>query len=634
MNMLKPFIKWTGGKGRVLSQIIPKFEGLYDDMYVEPFLGGGAVLFRLQPKNAIVADINSNLIITYKMIKNSVDKLIPLLKKWKSEYPEHTEVQKDENGKRLKDKNNKNIHTPREEYFYKKRDRYNEIKFYENNIGNGETSDKNIEIAALFLFLNRTAFNGMYRENQSGNKRGRYNVPIGSYKNPNFVNENLLKIVSKYLNENNIEIYCDSYQNILQRVNKRFEKDKKILIYLDPPYYPADTSKFTTYTANKFAVEEQIELAKLFKQQKFPTFLSNSSCQEIRNLYENYVIHDIQVMRSISAKASSRGTITEVLIKNELINDGETEEEEEKEEIKIENNSTNSNTQNNSMSNKCKSKTKKNKPCTNKGKFDGYCGIHKRKSEKKVDEKVEDNSVKKQEEEQKPVETAEDDKKQMKKIEEYFEKHLDTKLDNIFEESLLQDWISNGSYFTKMIELSRKKQKKESPFANRCKILELKLAGYISGKYLDLEIKTQKQWTTLFGETLVKYCIEIIDSEKACHCKFIDKDKKTLKPDWETSKNIYEVKTRNYYTPGTAGEKILGTPIKYSDAKEITGKNVKIVIVAYQEWEAINEFHIFDTKSNNRTSILHFFEERLGITYVKFSNLFKKAAKIKNERIN
>ena len=110
MNMLKPFIKWTGGKGRVLSQIIPKFEGLYDDMYVEPFLGGGAVLFRLQPKNAIVADINSNLIITYKMIKNGVDKLIPLLKKWKSEYPEHTEVQKDENGKRLKDKNNKNIH--------------------------------------------------------------------------------------------------------------------------------------------------------------------------------------------------------------------------------------------------------------------------------------------------------------------------------------------------------------------------------------------------------------------------------------------------------------------------------------------------------------------------------------------
>ena len=414
--MLKPFIKWTGGKGRVLNQIIPKFEGLYDDMYVEPFLGGGAVLFRLQPKNAIVADINSNLIITYKMIKNDIEKLILLLKKWKSEYPEQTEVQKDESGKRLKDKNNKNIHTPREEYFYKKRDRYNKIKFYENDIGNGETSDKNIEIAALFLFLNRTAFNGMYRENQSGDKKGRYNVPIGSYKNPNFVNENLLKIVSKYLNENNIEIYCDSYQNILQRVNNRFtDKTKKVLIYLDPPYYPADTSKFTTYTANKFAVEEQIELAKLFKQQKFPTFLSNSSCQEIRNLYENYVIHDIQVMRSISAKASSRGTITEVLIKNELINDGETEEE-EKEEIKIENNSTNSNTQNNSMSNKCKSKTKKNKPCKNNAKENGYCHQHKNQACKvnikytdddvKEDEPVEQKSVK-----QKPVKTAEDDEK-------------------------------------------------------------------------------------------------------------------------------------------------------------------------------------------------------------------------------
>ena len=115
-----------------------------------------------------------------------------------------------------------------------------------------------------------------------------------------------------------------------------------------------------------------LTLAKLFKQQKFPTFLSNSSCQEIRNLYENYVIHDIQVMRSISAKASSRGTITEVLIKNELINDGETEEEEEKEEIKIENNSTNSNTQNNSMSNKCKSKTKN---------LNGFCHNHQPKKD-------------------------------------------------------------------------------------------------------------------------------------------------------------------------------------------------------------------------------------------------------------
>ena len=88
MNMLKPFIKWTGGKGRVLNQIIPKFEGLYDDMYIEPFLGGGAVFFKLHPKNAIIADINANLIITYKMIQNAVDKLIPLLKKWKNEYPD------------------------------------------------------------------------------------------------------------------------------------------------------------------------------------------------------------------------------------------------------------------------------------------------------------------------------------------------------------------------------------------------------------------------------------------------------------------------------------------------------------------------------------------------------------------
>lgn len=153
---LKPFIKWTGGKTRVLEQIVPYFKD-YDDCYVEPFLGGGSVLFRLQPKNAIVADINSNLIITYKMVKTSVDKVITLLKKYQMEYPEYVERKKTKKGERRK-----NL-TPREVYFYKKRDRYNEIKFYENDIGNAEKSDKNIELASLFLFLNKTAFNGMYR---------------------------------------------------------------------------------------------------------------------------------------------------------------------------------------------------------------------------------------------------------------------------------------------------------------------------------------------------------------------------------------------------------------------------------------------------------------------------------------
>ena len=618
---IKPFIKWTGGKGRVLTQILPKFTNLYNDLYVEPFLGGGAVLFKLQPKNAVVADINANLIITYKIVQNSIDKLIKLLKKWQDEYPAKTPKPKDKNGKRQKDENNKNILTEREKYFYKKRDRYNEIKFYENDIGTGESSDKNIEIAALFIFLNKTAFNGMYRENQGGKKKGRYNVPIGDYKNPSIVNEDLLKNVSKYLNENNIEILCNTYQNILEDVNNRFtDKSKKVLIYLDPPYYPTDTSKFTTYTSNKFAVEEQNELSEIFKKQKYTTFLSNSDCTEIRELYGDYIIFDISVMRSISAKASSRGTINEVLIKNELINDEETEEE-EKEEIKIENNESDQNTKITDMR-KCKGKYKSNgKNCKNPAKENGFCGVHKNQAEK------ENESVKTQEETQEETQELSPEEL-MDKIEKYFKEHLDTKLDNIFEEPLLIDWVSNGHYFTKMIELSRKTVKSKNPFASRCKTLELKLASHISAKYLDLEIKTKKQWTTLFGETLVKYCIEIIDEEKAYHCKFIDKDKKTLRPDWETSKNIYEVKTRNYYTPGTAGEKILGVPIKYSDAKEITGKNVKIVIVAYQEWEAINEFHIFKTKSNNRTSILDFYKERLGITYVKFSDLFENAKKL------
>ena len=406
---IKPFIKWTGGKGRVLNQIIPKFKDLYDNLYVEPFLGGGAVLFKLQPKNAVVADINANLIITYKIVQNSVDKLIKLLKKWQDEYPAKTPKPKDKNGKRQKDENNKNILTEREKYFYKKRDRYNEIKFYENNIGSGESSDKNIEIAALFIFLNRTGFNGMYRENQGGKKKGRYNVPIGDYKNPSIVNEDLLKNVSKYLNENNIEILCNTYQNILEDVNNRFtDKSKKVLIYLDPPYYPTDTSKFTTYTANKFAVEEQNELSEIFKKQKYTTFLSNSDCTEIRELYGDYIIFDISVMRSISAKASSRGTINEVLIKNELINDEETEEE-EKEEIKIENNESDQNTKITDMR-KCKGKYKSNgKNCKNPAKENGFCGVHKNQA-RKVNIKYTDDDMKEDE----PVETQEETKKFIK----------------------------------------------------------------------------------------------------------------------------------------------------------------------------------------------------------------------------
>lgn len=267
------------------------------------------------------------------MVQTSVDKVITLLKKYQMEYPEYVERKIKKKKKGEKREKRKNL-TPREVYFYAKRDRYNEIKFYENDIGNAEESDKNIELASLFLFLNKTAFNGMYRENQGNNKlkdkskskKGRFNIPWGTYVNPNIVNEKTLRDCSDYLNNNNIEIYCKSYQDILKIVNERFkDKNKKVLIYLDPPYYPSDTSKFTTYTANKFAVKEQIELSELFKQQKFPTFLSNSDCEKLRKLYEGYVIYDISVMRSISAKASSRGTIIEVFIKNELINDEETE---------------------------------------------------------------------------------------------------------------------------------------------------------------------------------------------------------------------------------------------------------------------------------------------------------------------
>jgi len=271
-RLVQPFLKWAGGKRQLISEIekyIPKgFK-----TYYEPFLGGGAVLFHLQPKKAIVNDYNSELINVYNVIKNNIDDLINDLKKHKNE----------------------------EEYYYKVRemDRTGEIE---------QLSD--IEKASRIIFLNKTCYNGLFRVNS----RGEFNTPFGRYKNPNIINEITLRAVSKYLNENDITFLNVDFEEALKGIRK------DSFVYFDPPYYPvSDSSNFTGYTFDGFSEDDQIRLKKVCdkltdKGVKF--LLSNSSAKFITDLYADYKIVRVRASRSINSVADKRGEIDEILVMN------------------------------------------------------------------------------------------------------------------------------------------------------------------------------------------------------------------------------------------------------------------------------------------------------------------------------
>lgn len=272
----KPFVKWVGGKRQLLEQF--KKQKLYPPIgfnsekntYFEPFVGGGAVFFDLLPKNAVLSDMNSELVATYNIIKNNVEDLIKSLKKHKH------------------DKN----------YFLKIR-----AKKIEN------LSD--LEIASRFIFLNRTCFNGMYRVNS----KGEFNVPFGKYTNPLICDETNLRRVSRVLK--NVEIKNQDYKEVLKKARKGD------FVYFDPPYYPiSKTASFTSYTKDSFLEKEQIELRDTFLElHKRGCFvmLSNSDTPFINKIYKGFKgvkINKVSAGRSINSKASGRGKITEVLIIN------------------------------------------------------------------------------------------------------------------------------------------------------------------------------------------------------------------------------------------------------------------------------------------------------------------------------
>ncbi|MCK5697177.1 MAG: DNA adenine methylase [Gammaproteobacteria bacterium] len=271
--LISPFVKWVGGKRQLLTQIMPYIPHEFSKYY-EPFIGGGAVLFHLQPKNAVISDSNKELINLYKVIKNSPEDLIEDLKKHKNE----------------------------EDYFYHIRSLDREKKTYQNLT--------HIQKASRIIFLNKTCFNGLFRVNNSGE----FNSPFGRYKNPNIVNDSLIKSVSHYLSNNNIEIINMDYEKALLNITKNS------FVYFDPPYDPiSNSANFTGYTKNGFNQLEQKRLKTVCdrlnnKGVKF--LLSNSDTKFMTDLYKDYNIHFVQAKRSINSNSEGRGAVSEILVSN------------------------------------------------------------------------------------------------------------------------------------------------------------------------------------------------------------------------------------------------------------------------------------------------------------------------------
>lgn len=267
---VEPFLKWAGGKSQLLEQFKPLFpkEGTYK-RYIEPFTGGGAVFFYLEPKDAIISDLNKDLIEAYKIVKSHPKELIELLKKYEKKHSKQFYLK------------------IREEYNFDKLDKINK--------------------AAHLIYLNKTCFNGLYRVNS----KGEFNVPFGQHKNFS-VNEAGILSANKILKKTKIE-HTD-FTQVLKNAKKGD------FVYFDPPYYPLNAgSNFTTYTKENFLEKEQEKLKETFKKldaRGCILMLSNSDTSYIRKLYKEWNIKKVSAKRFINCMAEKRGDVSEVVVRN------------------------------------------------------------------------------------------------------------------------------------------------------------------------------------------------------------------------------------------------------------------------------------------------------------------------------
>lgn len=290
MKTVKPFIKWAGGKSQLLSEIRTKYPQKIE-RYCEPFVGGGAVLLdvlaNFSPKEVIINDINVSLINTYQQVQTNVEALISQLEEMQAEFwTADTETRKI-------------IYTQNREQF--------------NSLINN--NNNSLDKAALFIFLNKTCFNGLYRVN----RKGQFNVPIGSYKNPPICDAENLRYISDLLQ--NVQIQCGEYNDCAGFI------DSKTFVYIDPPYRPlTETASFTSYNENEFGDKQQIELGHFIDEiteKGAKVVASNSDPKNadendnfFDDLYSKYNIDRVSAKRMINSKANGRGNINELLIFN------------------------------------------------------------------------------------------------------------------------------------------------------------------------------------------------------------------------------------------------------------------------------------------------------------------------------
>lgn len=291
----KPFVKWAGGKTQLLGEIRKHYPSRIEK-YLEPFVGGGAVLFdvlqKSHPQKVLINDINPNLINTYEQVKSNLEGLCEKLNQLQNQYLSKSDDEK-------------------KSLFYEMRERFNEIKLSENN----DIAEAKIEKAALFIFLNKTCFNGLYRVN----KKGEFNVPWNRAKFPLIYDEENLRACSELLQ--NVEITCDDYKTCATFC------DEKTFVYIDPPYRPlTKTAAFTSYSENGFDDKEQVELEKFvakISQKGAKVLLSNSDPKNVDEkdeffdeLYSEFNIERITAARMINSNAKKRGAVSELLITN------------------------------------------------------------------------------------------------------------------------------------------------------------------------------------------------------------------------------------------------------------------------------------------------------------------------------
>ena len=262
----QPFVKWVGGKRGILPQL-EKFFPRRFERYFEPFVGGGAVFFHLQPTEATISDLNAELINTYRVVRDDVDTLIQHLR----------------------------FHRNDEDYYYEMRG------------ANPDELDP-IARASRLIYLNRTCFNGLYRVNSKGG----FNVPFGKHKNPTICNEIGLRAASEALK--GVRVAHRPYKAILN------EAKPGDFVYFDPPYHPLNaTANFTSYTADSFSAQDQRDLATAFRalaDRGCKVMLSNSDTEFIRELYADFHIDVVMAPRMVNRDAGKRGPVPEVVVRN------------------------------------------------------------------------------------------------------------------------------------------------------------------------------------------------------------------------------------------------------------------------------------------------------------------------------